>query len=188
MISSLHIRHFKSIADARLEFGRVNLLVGANGSGKSNLLEAIGLYAACLGRGITADVLIAKGVRLSAARVFKSSFKKRPTPASIRLDGLIATARYTAALGTKLRSSNLEFRSETLTEDTARIFTRRLTTGRMTASDSPASAFTLADADPHRSLWDTHGSIAHVTPTTKATLNAVAKYVINLEARLGTER
>ena len=80
MINSLHIRNFKSIADAQLEFGRVNLLVGANGSGKSNLLEAIGLYAACLGRGISADVLSAKGVRLSAARIFKSSFKKRPTP------------------------------------------------------------------------------------------------------------
>ena len=172
MISSLHIRNFKSIANAQLEFGRVNLLVGANGSGKTNLLEALGLYAACLGRGITADVLSAKGVRLSAPRIFKSSFKKRPTPASIYLDGVIAAARYTVALRTKPRSSNLAFRSEALIEDSATVLSRRLTTARMT---TPSASL---DTDPHRGLWDTHGSTAHVTPATRAALNAVAQYVI----------
>jgi len=171
MISSIHIRNFKSIADARLEFGRVNLLVGANGSGKSNLLEAIGLYAACLGRGITADVLSAKGVRLSAARIFKSSFKKRPTPAGIYLDGVIAAAKYTVALRTKPRSSNLEFRSEALIEDTATVFSRHLTRARKTPRDP-------FDADPHRGLWDTRASMAKVTPATRAALNSIAKYVI----------
>ena len=34
MINSLSIRNFKSIANAELEFGRVNLFIGANGSGK----------------------------------------------------------------------------------------------------------------------------------------------------------
>ena len=171
MISSLHIRNFRSIADARLEFGRVNLFVGANGAGKSNLLEAIGLYAACLGRGITADVLSAKGVRLSAARIFKSSFKKRPTPAAIHLDGAIAAAKYTVALKTKLRSSNLEFRSEALIEDSVTVFSRRSTGARIAPRDS-------IDADPHRGIWDTHASTAQVAPATRSALNAVAKYVI----------
>ena len=44
MIDRLEIRNFKSIAAAELAFGRVNLFIGVNGSGKSNLLEAIGLY------------------------------------------------------------------------------------------------------------------------------------------------
>ena len=89
MIDRLEIRNFKSIASAALEFGRVNLFVGANGSGKSNLLEAIGMYSACLGRGIDASILSSKGVRLSAPRIFTSSFKNRRKPGALRLRTVI---------------------------------------------------------------------------------------------------
>ena len=41
-LDSLAITNFKNIADARLEFsGNVNCLLGDNGMGKSNLLDAI---------------------------------------------------------------------------------------------------------------------------------------------------
>ncbi len=43
MIRWLRIQGFKSLCDVKLEMGQVNVLVGANGSGKTNLLEAIGL-------------------------------------------------------------------------------------------------------------------------------------------------
>ena len=176
MINQLHIRNFKSIADAQLEFGRVNLFIGVNGSGKSNLLEALGLYAACLARGIDADILSSKGVRLSAAHLFKSSFKSRATPLLIRLDGSIGTAQYVAFLRTKANSSQLEFSSETLMEGASQVFSRHFTTARIIGSDSPKRQ--LVEANPHRGLWDTHGPLANVNPTTRAALNAVAKYVI----------
>ena len=51
MLEQLKISRFKSVRDQTLDFGRVNLFIGGNGSGKSNLLEAIGLVSACLGRG-----------------------------------------------------------------------------------------------------------------------------------------
>ena len=38
MISSLKIKNFKSIVDVDIDFGDVNLFIGANGSGKSNLI------------------------------------------------------------------------------------------------------------------------------------------------------
>ena len=38
MLKSIHIQGFKSIRDARVELGRVNVLIGANASGKSNLI------------------------------------------------------------------------------------------------------------------------------------------------------
>ncbi|MFA5810641.1 MAG: AAA family ATPase, partial [Thermoleophilia bacterium] len=43
MIKTLHIQGFKSISDQTLELGRVNCLIGANGVGKSNVLEALGV-------------------------------------------------------------------------------------------------------------------------------------------------
>ena len=39
MITRIHIRGFKSLADVELELGPLNLLIGANASGKSNLLD-----------------------------------------------------------------------------------------------------------------------------------------------------
>ena len=178
MINSLSIRNFKSIASAQLEFGRVNLFIGANGSGKSNLLEALGLYSSCLSRGIDSDILSSKGVRLSAARIFKSSFKKQPTPSLIGLAGSMNGAKYSAALRTKANSSQLEFSSESLTEGHSRILVRRLGRSRMVRSDAAEQPAAPVDATPHRGLWDTHGALASVTPRTRAELNGIAKYVI----------
>ncbi|MDE0006114.1 MAG: ATP-binding protein [Rhodospirillaceae bacterium] len=177
MISSLRIHNFKSIADAQLDFGRVNLLIGANGSGKSNLLEAIGLYSACLGR-IDPDSLSSKGVRLSAVRIFTSSFKNRRTSTSIRLDGSINGIQYAASLRTKPDSSQLEFHSETLSAKRTTIFRRTPTTARMHRSNSSSLEVPLIEGNSHRGLWDTHGSSAHLTPDTRVQLDAVAKYVI----------
>ena len=51
MLSTIRIECFKSISELELDLGRINLFIGANGSGKSNLLEAIGvLGAAASGR------------------------------------------------------------------------------------------------------------------------------------------
>ena len=41
MIEKIHIQNFKSIYDLEIEVGKVNLFIGENGSGKSNLLEAL---------------------------------------------------------------------------------------------------------------------------------------------------
>ena len=177
MINSLHIRNFKSIVDAQLEFGRVNLFIGVNGTGKSNFLEAIGLYTACLGRGIDANILSSKGVRLSAASILKSSFRKTPTPALIRLNGSMNGLRYITFLR-PTESSRLEFYSETLTEGDSKVLIRRPLRSWMVLSDSSTPGVVKVEASPHRGLWDTHGSLASVTSSTRALLNRVAQYVI----------
>ena len=41
MFNRLTIKNFKSIIDQTIELGRVNVFIGANGMGKSNVLEAI---------------------------------------------------------------------------------------------------------------------------------------------------
>ena len=40
MIKRLRIRNFKSYRDAEFEFGKINVVVGPNGSGKTNLVDA----------------------------------------------------------------------------------------------------------------------------------------------------
>lgn len=46
MLASLRLQNFRSYVDASFEFGeRVNIIVGPNGSGKTNLLEAVQVVA-----------------------------------------------------------------------------------------------------------------------------------------------
>ena len=77
ILSSIEILDFKNIPEARLEFSAgVNCLVGHNGMGKSNLLEAI--HMLCLARGMSSvpesalirhgrDMLSVKGTFVSDA-------------------------------------------------------------------------------------------------------------------------
>ena len=43
MLEKVEIKGYKSVFDVTLELGRLTVLVGANGSGKTSILEAIGL-------------------------------------------------------------------------------------------------------------------------------------------------
>ena len=42
MIEKLTVNSFKSLESVEVDLGQVNVFIGANGSGKSNLLEAPG--------------------------------------------------------------------------------------------------------------------------------------------------
>jgi len=46
MIRNIEIKNFKSIKDLSINLGRINVIIGANGSGKTNILEAIALASA----------------------------------------------------------------------------------------------------------------------------------------------
>src|SRR5690348_8097891 len=63
MITKFRVRNFKSVESAELELGTVNVVIGANGSGKTNLLEAVSvLGAAAFGR-VDQESLIRRGCR-----------------------------------------------------------------------------------------------------------------------------
>jgi predicted ATPase len=59
MISSFHIRNFKSYRDATLPLAPLTLLIGANASGKSNAIEAIRLLS-MIGSGDRADAIVSE--------------------------------------------------------------------------------------------------------------------------------
>ena len=183
MIGSLKIRNFKSILDADIEFGNVNVFIGSNGSGKSNVLEAIGLFSACLERGVDAQTLDYKGIRLSAPHIFKSSFKNRRLPRTIRLEGTVANVEYKASLQAGEHSSHLQFFTESMTAGGRKhrrpVFSRSprgFRLGGESMEEAPADTLYL---DPHRSLWDTHGAnLDTVGKSARKALREISRYAI----------
>ena len=49
LIRSLHLKNILSFRDTRLDLQPLNVLIGANGSGKSNLIDVIALLQAAPG-------------------------------------------------------------------------------------------------------------------------------------------
>jgi predicted ATPase len=74
MIRSVRIHNYKSILDHTLELGRVNVFIGENGCGKTNLLEAIAMASASVAGKLDAEELYSKGVRIAKPSTTFSSF------------------------------------------------------------------------------------------------------------------
>lgn len=88
MIERLEIANFKSIQRLELHPGRVTVLIGENGAGKSNLLEAIAFGSAALGNKLDNEFLASRGIRVTDARFMRSAFQlKNSNPISITFVG-----------------------------------------------------------------------------------------------------
>ena len=74
MIQKLKIESFKSLEKVEIELGQINIFVGANGSGKSNLLEALGVLSAAADGKVNDLVLLQRGVRPGVPKLYKSAF------------------------------------------------------------------------------------------------------------------
>ena len=76
MITKFKVESFKSIESAEIELGNINVFIGANGSGKSNLLEALGTLAAAAYGRVDEESLIRRGTRPGG--IFKPMFRETP--------------------------------------------------------------------------------------------------------------
>lgn len=65
LIERIDIKGFKSIAQATLDLGRLNVFIGANGSGKSSLFEATTVLSAAADGRVDSIELERRGARLS---------------------------------------------------------------------------------------------------------------------------
>lgn len=74
-IKKIKIRNFKSLYDVSFRPGNINVFIGANGSGKSSVLEAIGVLSAAMTDRVNNNSLQRKGVRLSTSSLYKSQFR-----------------------------------------------------------------------------------------------------------------
>ncbi|WP_190283692.1 MULTISPECIES: AAA family ATPase [Aeromonas] len=91
LIRKLTVHGFKSIMQKQpIELGRVNCFIGANGVGKSNLLEALGVLGAAANGVVDDESLLRRGVRAGVPRLYKSSFAsegKAPSHIGIEVSG-----------------------------------------------------------------------------------------------------
>lgn len=76
MITSVQIKNFKSVVDLTLDLGTFNVLIGENGCGKSNILEAIAFGGAASADKLDYEFLGSRGIRLTNAEFVVSAFDK----------------------------------------------------------------------------------------------------------------
>jgi AAA15 family ATPase/GTPase len=86
MIEKITIENYKSIQKLEIELGRITILIGANGSGKSNILEAIAFSSAAANGKLDNEFLTSRGIRVTDNPEFmRSAFDKANVTKEIRL-------------------------------------------------------------------------------------------------------
>ena len=77
MIEKIHIKNFKSLNDLDIDVGRINLFIGENGSGKSNLLEALVFISASQSNKLDNEFLVSRGIRVTEPTLMRSAFEEK---------------------------------------------------------------------------------------------------------------
>lgn len=102
MIREFTIENFKSIESLTLPLGRVTVLIGENGAGKSNVLEGMAFLAATAQSKLDAEFLHLRGVRavpgplpLSAFKGVKSGWRRHSFHVGCRSSGLNSKCSFT---------------------------------------------------------------------------------------------
>lgn len=75
MIKQLTIKNYKSVVNQSFELGQFNVLIGANGCGKSNILEAIALAALSSSNKLDAELFSGRGIRVTSPALMTSAFE-----------------------------------------------------------------------------------------------------------------
>ena len=128
MLENLSVRTFKSLDDVKVDLGRVNVFIGANGSGKSNLLEALGILSAAADGKVDDQALLARGVRPGLPALYKSAFpaRGRRIPPHLHFGARSGQARYEVSLHNPLEdpAPAWRFKTEVWEDDNDRLVTR----------------------------------------------------------------
>ncbi|MEG4232752.1 AAA family ATPase [Microcoleus sp. Pol11C3] len=86
MIGEVRIENYKSIQKLKLELGRVTVLIGENGCGKSNILEAIALASAAADDKLDNEFLASRGIRVTEPQLMRSAFERESLVKNIKID------------------------------------------------------------------------------------------------------
>jgi energy-coupling factor transporter ATP-binding protein EcfA2 len=115
MITKVTVAAFKSLESLDIELGQLNVFVGANGSGKSNLLEALGVLSAAADGKVTDQTLLQRGVRPGVPKLYKSAFSSSDTRQSshIYFSASSPDAHYDASLNNPLNDPSPAWKFKT---------------------------------------------------------------------------
>ncbi|MEG4418068.1 AAA family ATPase [Microcoleus sp. LAD1_D5] len=86
MIGEVRIENYKSIQKLKLELGRVTVLIGENGCGKSNILEAIALASAAADDKLDNEFLASRGIRVTEPQFMRSAFELENLVKDIKIE------------------------------------------------------------------------------------------------------
>lgn len=178
MLKRLTIKRFKSIYEARLNFGKANLFIGVNGTGKSNVLEALGLLASALSRGLEGDALEGRGVRFSLPQLFKSSFKNTDLTPTFRLEAEFEFGRYNCSIRAGATRSSLEFHSEELFDGIHKVFGRGPNGSSFNKDIVSVPISDLGAVPKNRGYWDILSPFAKVSEGLRRELTEFGEFSI----------
>ena len=74
MIKEVSIKNYKSVFDQTIQLRQFNVIIGANGCGKSNILEAIALAGLSASNKLDEDIFPLRGIRITDPQWMKSAF------------------------------------------------------------------------------------------------------------------
>jgi predicted ATPase len=86
MFTEVQIENYKSIQSLKINLGRVNVFIGENGCGKSNILEAIALAGAAAGNKLDNEFLAPRGIRVTEPEFMRSAFDKESITKEIKIN------------------------------------------------------------------------------------------------------
>lgn len=174
-LRQIRIKGFKSIVDQTLSLGRVNCFIGANGVGKSNILEAIGVLGAAASGRVDDEAIIRRGVRAGLPRLFKTSFAGISIPPHITLEAdghPAATFRVSLLNPLERPEPAWSFKTEFLCSGDTEVVSRGVRSGKEnldpTAGLSALKVVELQTDDPASLLLKALQSYAIYTPNTPA--------------------
>lgn len=85
MIREIRIQNYKSVHKLKLDLGRITVLIGENGGGKSNILEAIALSAASANIKLNNEFLASRGIRVTKPQFMRALFDKENVAKEIKI-------------------------------------------------------------------------------------------------------
>lgn len=151
MLRRLSVYGFKSIHEQSIELGRVNCFIGANGVGKSNILEALGVLGAAANGVVDDESLLRRGVRAGLPRLYKSSFASERTPAHIGI-GIVGDGNevYRVSLLNPLDSPDpaWSYKTEVLSDGTDEILSDGVRNKKNLNPQAGLAALKLVDLAP----------------------------------------
>ncbi|OWY24731.1 DUF2813 domain-containing protein [Sphingobacteriales bacterium UPWRP_1] len=92
MVTNFRVENYKSIEKLSINLGRVNVLIGENGCGKSNVLEAFALASATLQDKLDNEFLTSRGIRVTKPELMRAAFDHKNTAAPVKFSLTSGTA------------------------------------------------------------------------------------------------
>ncbi|MYZ51670.1 AAA family ATPase [Malikia spinosa] len=103
MIKTISIANYKSIDKLSIDLGRINVFIGENGAGKSNILEAIALAGAASADKLDNEFLTSRGIRVTPPEYMRPAFPDHSPSIPINIE---ATDSNDEEISLELKNNN----------------------------------------------------------------------------------